>query len=218
MKLKSFGCSFIFGSELSDTSHSQPTKYSQLSWPALLAQHLGHEYECHARPGSGNLQICERALNDLAQDHDPAFYVIGWSWTDRYDAHRKDDLWQPWYTIRPGDTESPVSKLYYKYLYNEYQDKFTTLMSMKIVLDTIRQRRCPFIITYIDPLTFDTRWNLGPAIEDMQAYVKPFTTLFDGQTFLEWSRANGYRESKLWHPLDQAHRAAADYMIQRLDK
>jgi hypothetical protein len=35
----------------------------------------------------------------------------------------------------------------------------------------------------------------------------------DGQTFLVWSRAQGYPESDRWHPLEQAHAQAADYWL-----
>ena len=45
MDVKSFGCSFIFGSELSDDGYGGPyATPSQLTWPAHLARHLGHGY------------------------------------------------------------------------------------------------------------------------------------------------------------------------------
>ena len=63
MNLKSFGCSFIFGSELSDDGRTGPyATGSCLTWPALLAKEFGYGYHTYARPGSGNLQIAERAL------------------------------------------------------------------------------------------------------------------------------------------------------------
>ena len=83
MKLKSFGCSFIFGSELSDIT-IKSKKYSQLTWPALTAQRLGLEYACHARPGSGNLQILNNILDQVALDHKDT-YVINWTFCDRWD-------------------------------------------------------------------------------------------------------------------------------------
>ena len=68
MTLKSFGCSFIFGSDLADDGRDGPyATPSQLTWPALLAQHLGRDYQCYARPGSGNLQILNTILNQI--DH-----------------------------------------------------------------------------------------------------------------------------------------------------
>jgi hypothetical protein len=77
MKLTSFGCSFIFGSELNDSSITAgnliPSKHT---WPAHLAQHLNATYECHARPGAGNLQILEKILNQASNKVDHDLFVI----------------------------------------------------------------------------------------------------------------------------------------------
>jgi len=67
MIIKSFGCSFIFGNELTDDGRD--TLYatsSKFTWPALLAKHYDFEYCTYARPGSGNLQILERLSSDFA--------------------------------------------------------------------------------------------------------------------------------------------------------
>ena len=110
MKLKSFGCSFIFGSELSDDGRNGGyATGSQLTWPALLAKHYGYDYRTYARPGSGNLQIADRVLDQIA-NVEKAFYIIGWTWIDRFDYVsdsatewlRNDS--QRWTTIMPIDT------------------------------------------------------------------------------------------------------------------
>ena len=221
MKLKSFGCSFIFGSELRDNTDelvcANPMRqFSQLTWPAHLSRHFGYDYECHARPGSGNLQIAERTLTEIANG-ELAFYVIGWSWIDRFDSCNINDVWQPWSTIRPADT-AEISNIYYKQLHNEYQDKLTSLMYMRLVIDTLKQKQFPFIITYMDELLFDQRWHTGPAVLELQQNVKQHMTTFDDLNFQAWSKKNGYPISKLGHPLEAAHRAAGDYMIKVFDK
>jgi hypothetical protein len=207
MNLKSFGCSFIFGSELADNTNNNTP--SQLTWPALYAGKLEYEYQCHARPGSGNLQIAEQVLNQLA-DNVPAFYVIGWTWIDRFDYTTQDDQWQ---TVRPVD-DSSLAKTYYRDLHSQYRDKLTTLMNIKLTLDTLRQKQCPFIMTYMDDLIFETEWHAGPAVTELQNYIRPHMTTFEGMSFLEWSRFQGYPETKLWHPLEPAHSAAAEYMLE----
>jgi len=212
MKLKSFGCSFIFGSELSDDQGA--LKPSNLSWPALLAQHLGYDYQTFARPGSGNLQIAEQVLQHATKD-DPVLFVIGWTWVDRYDHW--DPLKFKWKTILPTDTEY-LSTLYYRDLHSEYRDKLTTLMTVRLVIDTLKQKGIPFIMTHMDDLMFDQQWHSNGATKDLQAYIKPYIKTFEGKTFLDWSRDNGYPESALWHPLDEAHRAGADYMINIWEK
>ena len=124
MNLKSFGCSFIFGSELSDES----SRFSQLTWPAHLAHHLTRTYECYAHPGAGNLQILERILNQSAVSDSSDLFVIGWTWIDRFDYYDADynptEKITPWSTIMPID-ESDIAKVYYKELHSEYRDKFT---------------------------------------------------------------------------------------------
>ena len=86
MKLKSFGCSFIFGSDLADAVAipSQFTVASQFTWPAIVAKKLNYDYECFARPAAGNLQIAEQALSQAANSPESLF-VISWSWIDRFD-------------------------------------------------------------------------------------------------------------------------------------
>ena len=125
MNLKSFGCSFVFGSELSDNTNNDTP--SQLTWPALYAGKLGYQYQCYARPGCGNLQIVEQILNQTA-DEIPALYVIGWTWIDRFDYTTCNDQWQ---TVRPADN-SVLANTYYRQLHSQYKDKLTTLMSMKL--------------------------------------------------------------------------------------
>ena len=208
MNIKSFGCSFIFGSELADDKHN--TSPSQLTWPALYAKELGHDYQCYARPGAGNLQIAECTLTQLACN-EPALYIIGWTWIDRFDyANPDSDQWQ---TIMPIDNNA-VAKLYYRDLHSQYRDKLTTLMSIKLVIDTLQQKGYPFIMTYMDDLIFETEWHTTPAILELQKYIHPYMTTFEGMSFLNWCRSKGYPETEQWHPLEPAHTAAAKYISE----
>lgn len=210
MKLKSFGCSFVFGNDLADTTGDCLTHPSQSTWPALLAQHLGYDYTCHARPGSGNLQILEKVLNQ-ANTVDNDLFVINWTWIDRFDYYNADYdgcPWNDWFTIMPVDTTN-VAKTYYRDLHSEYRDKFTSLSYIKLAIDTLEQQRIPFIMTYTDRLLFDQQWHTTPAVTALQLSTQPKMMLFEGQTFLDWSRDHGYPISAEWHPLEDAHCNAA---------
>ena len=221
MRLKSFGCSFIFGSELADDGSNGPHDTpSQLTWPAHLARHLSRDYVCYARPGSGNLQILENILNQAATSDAADLFVIGWTWIDRFDyypANPASPSRSPWRTIMPVDTDD-LAKVYYKDLHSEYRDKFTCLTYIKLAIDTLTQKNIPFVMTYMDRLLFDQQWHVTPSVTDLQQYATPYMTKFDGQTFLEWSRAHGYLETAAWHPLEEAHQAAGEYMITVFDK
>jgi len=223
MKLKSFGCSFIFGTDLSDDGRDLPIPTSSnLTWPAHLARALNYDYECYARPGSGNLQIAERVLSHAA-NNDLAFFVIGWSWVDRFDYTNStisntpiQSKWTNWRTLMPID-DSQLAQTYYKGLHSEFKDKLCSLINIKLVIDTLNQKHIPFLMTYMDELLFDQRWNCTPAVIELQNFIRPCMTQFEGQSFLDWSRKNGYVVSDTLHPLEQAHRAAANYMIKTFD-
>jgi hypothetical protein len=212
MLVKSFGCSFIFGTELSDQVAKQP---SQLTWPAVFSQRLNHHHICYAHGGVGNLAIADQVLKEIAQDF-TALFIIGWTWIDRFDygVIDKDSLWS---TIRPG-SESDLAKTYYQELHSETRDKLTSLMTIRTVIDSLRERDFPFIMTFMDELLFDRTYNITPTITALQDYVEPCMTTFEGKTFLNWSRDNRYPESNNWHPLEQAHAAGAELIIQAFDK
>ena len=218
MTLNSFGCSFIFGSDLQDDGRDGPyATASKLTWPAHLAQHLGHRYVCHARPGAGNLRIAEQVLKQITTAQPTDVFVIGWTWIDRFDyypANHTDRSRDPWRTIMPVD-ETALARTYYKELHSEYRDKLTTLIHMKLVIDSLKEKNIQFIMTYMDNLTFDRRWNTSSAAAMLQDLTQPHMTQFNGMSFLDWSRANGFAESVKWHPLEDAHAAAAQYLIDQ---
>jgi hypothetical protein len=206
MKLKSFGCSFIFGTDLHDDSRDKPKATpSNYTWPALLAKQHGLTYTCYARPGAGNLQILERLLNQLA-DAETALYVIGWTWIDRFD-YTGTDIRHDWRTIMPVDTDD-LAKTYYRDIHSEYRDKLTTLMNVKLAIDALTSSGNRFIMTYMDDLMFDQRWNTSPAVSELQRYCEPHMTRFDRKSFLEYSKEKGFEISQTLHPLEAAHESA----------
>lgn len=214
MHVKSFGCSFIFGNELADDcSHLPYPRPSQSTWPALIAKNLDYEYACYAAAGSGNLRIAERVLSQAACN-EQNLYIIGWSWIDRFDYTSTNDRWT---SLTPGLT-SKEADVYYRTYHSQYRDKLSSLINIKITIDTLKQKNCPFIMTYIDRLLFEKEWHTTPAITDMQDYILPYMSDFNGRTFLEWTDENkfpiGKRNS---HPLEEAHRSAADIILKDIN-
>lgn len=68
----------------------------------------------------------------------------------------------------------------------------------------------PYIMTYMDKLILDDSRGIENLRTSIQAKLETFP---NNQTFLEWSRANKYPESEGWHPLDEAHKKAAEYWL-----
>ena len=208
MKLKSFGCSFIFGSELSDITN-RTKKYSQLTWPAIIAQRLELDYACYAKPGSGNLQILNNVLDQVTHDHNDT-YVINWTFTNRWDYMYAGN--NQWHAILPWDTHDRA-EFYYRHFQAEYTDKLNNLIWINTAVQALQAVGAKFCMTYMDELLLDSRWNSSPGIQKLQQQVTPHLNLFDGANFVEWSQRNSYPISTGYHhPLEQAHEAAADYL------
>jgi len=220
MKLKSFGCSFVYGTDLHDDGRDLPRSTpSKHTWPALLAQHLGHAYECYARPGSGNLQIWENIVNQITTQ-ESALYVIGWTWIDRFDyIHENAPNWfngTRWKTIMPIDQDI-TAEMYYRDIHSEHLDKMQSLIYVKSAIDLLLENKCQFIMTLMDNLLLDQRWNISSGMLPMQRYVEPYFSSFAGQNFVDYSRDRGHPISTTMHPLESAHRDVADYVIDNLD-
>jgi hypothetical protein len=208
MKLKSFGCSFTYGSDLSDCLPQFDVEgYSKKTWPALLAQSQGLEYECHAYPGIGNLQIMNSVLTQ-AELCDPAKFIINWTWIDRFDY--LDPMNETFLTLRP-DGDSPQHQLYYRYFYNQYHTMLTNSAYISSTIAILKSYDIPFLMTIMDKTIIDSvdpGWQDPRPIQVLQKTITPYLNWFEDQTFLDWSYKKGYPISDTLHPLDSAHQAA----------
>lgn len=219
MKIKSFGCSFIYGSDLFLIEKENPGTGDTLAhgtWPFLLANHYKTEFENYAWPGIGNLRILEQILTQ-AELSDPAFFIINWTWLDRFDF--LEPLTEHWNTLRPGG-DTKLHKIYYKQVYNQYHTMLTNASYITTAINVLNAKQIPFCMTLMDTILFDSidsNWQDPMALRVLQSLIKPHIHWFDKLDFLSWSRHNKFPISDAWHPLEQAHRAAADYMITVFD-
>jgi len=213
MLLKSFGDSFVFGTDLDDANDGatqlliQP---SQKTWSARIAQHLGYDYECFAWAGLGNLQIAERVLSQVKCQ--PCLFLISWSWVDRYD-HMPDSQ-NIWKTIQPTNTDAPA-QYYYKNFHNQYTDKLRTLTYIKACMDTVNQHGHQLIMTYMDGLIFETEWHTSPAIVQLQDSIRPHMFTFGGKTFLQWAKDKNFSINTRLHPGEDAHQDAFELLLDQ---
>lgn len=220
MKLKSFGCSFIFGTDLHDDGSGEDfARFSHHTYPALLSKKLGYTYECYARAGAGNLQILQRLLDEISKN-ESCLYVINWTWVDRFsyiaEETRHDRNPLGWQTIMPVGDDTKTD-FYYRNLHSEIRDKLTSLVFIKNAIDALKQQHAPFIMTNVDDIIFDDRWNVTNGMVDIQNYIRPYFSSFAGESFLVWSRKQGYKISDAAHPLEEAHRAASELISSDID-
>jgi len=206
MKLISFGCSFMAGTDLVSPADT---------WPATVACQLGIQHECHARPGIGNLQIMELIIDQCVQND--TVFVINWTWIDRFDF--VDISTESWNTLRPA-LDHVHADVYYRDLHSQYRDMLTNLCYIYTAMNCLISQNQRFIMTYMDYLLFETvdqHWHRSRAVQLLQTKIRPYLEDWQGKNFLDWSREGGYDISPAWHPQDSAHQAAANYMLPRID-
>lgn len=110
------GCSFTYGSELSDVGNDHTV--SKKTWAYLLRDNdLVDDYICTAKPGSGNDAIARRTFRAVA-DLDPqqiACVTVMWTFVSRYDwampRHKLLDQ-SRWAYISPWDTSAGQLEAY----------------------------------------------------------------------------------------------------------
>ena len=204
--IQTFGDSFMYGSDLADCDGTAQSQFSQLTWPALCAKELGLNYNCYGVGAAGNKSISLAIIENASST---SLNIINWSWIDRFE-YIENTSNKSWFrSILPTSTDD-ISKFYYKHLNSELDDKITSLVYIYSAHSYLKTNSIPFIATYMDPLIFDINWHSPPEVIKLQDIINDdFTSFPNNQTFLEWSRSNGYPESKGWHPLKQAHREAA---------
>jgi hypothetical protein len=211
--IKSFGCSFVYGSELFDCTDID---HSNLTWPALIANKLNLAYECYASPGVGNFKIyCDILANSNANDQ--SVYLINWTWIDRFDYVDHREYWN---TLRPGE-DNHEGKFYYKYLHSQLFDMISTASYIVSAAEHLKSLNCPFIMTYMDYnlLTpVDPDWHDPRYLEVLQHKLSKILVNFDSKNFLDWSRQHNYPISAAWHPLEDAHAHAADHWLPAVNK
>jgi hypothetical protein len=209
--IKSFGCSFIYGSELADVDLDYSNAPSLSTWPALIAKKTNLDYKCYARPGQGNFKIyCDILANSYKDEK--SIYLINWTWIDRFDYV---DQVENWNTLRPAEN-SDLEKFYYLNFHSHFCDMVKSAGYIVSTAEHLKSLNCPYIMTYMDYnllAIVDPTWQDPRYLAVLQDKLRKILTNFDGKNFLDWSLEHNYKISKLWHPLEDAHQAAADYWL-----
>jgi hypothetical protein len=217
----SFGDSFTWGSDLSDCEDMNPSvaldivldSYSRKTWPALLAEHLGIEYQCKAFPGFSNSSIVRQILSTEILSTD--LVIVNWTWIDRWDFYDNNNCYirKGWVTLSPGDQKHEFFKPYYKYFQSELWDKYETLKNIQLAFGMLDN----FISTAVDPLTVDTQWHCPAYVKTLIDNVSPALTWFENKGFYDWAKDKNLPISDKLHPLEQAHQAAFEYIRDNYD-
>jgi hypothetical protein len=206
--LKSFGCSFVYGSDM-------PNEYES-AWPQLISDQLNLSHYCYASPGAGNFKIyCDILANSYKNDN--SIYLINWTWIDRFDYINQCEHWD---TLRPAE-KSDLEKFYYQNLHSQLCDMISSASYIVSAAEHLSSLNCPYIMTYMDYnllAQVDPIWQDPRYLKVLQNKLEKILVNFDGANFLDWSRSQNYQISRTWHPLEQAHVAAAKYWLPTVEK
>lgn len=205
--LKSFGCSFLFGTDLPDCVPENNQQHSLLTYPAIIAQRLGLPYACRAWGGIGNLAIMHRILSAIESRAlvKQNLWIINWTYIDRFDYTIAE-------TLRPGDRDDK-SQFYFRNLQSDLTDKQRNLSYIYTAIKALSEEKIPFLMTSMDSLLLETDYHVTPGIRFLQKQVSSHITTFEGTDFLNWSKGRGLALGPTGHPLQQAHLQAADLLM-----
>jgi len=232
----SFGDSFTWGNDLNDCKEYTGeaeweefcNSYSKKTWSALLANYFSAEYTCLAVAGSSNQTILRDILNQLDNITSQDFVIVNWSWIDRWDFYDIDI--ERWITVRPMglSLSNPLvnqnyklnneyQKIYYTYFQSELWDKLESLKAISIAIDFLEKYNIKYFMTCVDPLIIDEQFHYDSVIKLLINNIKDKLFWFDRKGFYHWSKENKYPISDLWHPLEEAHQAAFEYIINNYE-
>ena len=224
-QIVSFGDSFVFGSELKDNHDGQK------SWIGLAAQDIGVKYTTFSQPGCGNENIARQVLSYFEKNPaDDVLVVINWTWAIRYDFYHVGS--EKWFTLGPtcvpdklsdklpADEAQRVIDFYRDYLGNStIWDRWRSLQAMYATQSYMRHKGITAIQTHMDFEIFDTTFHSPEYVRELQTLVRQELTDFEGMSFLDWSHKNGFEVTEPGlHPLEDAHRAAADLWKEKYAK
>jgi len=212
--IKAFGDSFFYGSDLKDCPPDSLVDPSQLTWPALIAKELDLKYRCFAKPGVGNSWIAQKILNHADEN---SLNIILWTWIDRWDYY--NIINNHWQTARPTGTEdNAYANMWYKYFQSELMDKWNNLSIIYSTISYLKQHNIPYIFHIMDELLLDPIHHAPPYITKLQDDIRDELQRFPYETtFLTWSQMNDFEISENLHPLEEAHKAAAELWLKEYD-
>ncbi len=227
-KMIAFGDSFTWGSDMGDTMRdfewwAKPKEwrnqkanmfdnlYSRRTWQAKLAKKLGLDYKCYAEQGCSNQSIVRQFFKYAPSFKEGDLISVNFTWRNRYDFF--DTETDNWETVRPSGTEdSKYHEIYYKHIQSVKWDQIESLKAIILILGHLKYNNIDFIATCIDDEIFDDQLLTDPVIGSLTDVCKDDIRWFEDKGFHKWSIDNNYPISPMWHPLEEAHEAAFEYL------
>lgn len=146
------------------------------------------------------MQILDTLLSQI--DDSDTLYVIGWTYGDRKD-YRENNRWA---TLLPHEN-SQLARTYFAELQDNYSDQLIALTYIQTAVALLDSRK--YIMICQDRSVLVSTGS--PAIEQLLCNTRSQISSFEGSTFVDWAHDHQYPISATKHPLEEAHRSAAEY-------
>lgn len=228
-RIVSFGCSYIFGDEFPDMKIGVP---SQLTYPALLAQHYGLDYKSYAERGGSNESIMRKLVDYYQNEYvETDVVIIGLTYTDRRDFFNSD--LSRYMSFFPSSNQYRLENLHTVHPKYEHESVERMINASNVVIeyDTDHEvnRRYQHMLFYLSTflkqhdirhmIFFSERGCLQQAVEK-----KNMSSVLDGlvyfdRAFLEYSiqlakTADRFDFYPLGHPNEAIHEHWAEKVIR----
>jgi hypothetical protein len=201
-RIISYGSSVLYGSEL-------PTGSKSMS--ALIAEQLGAEYLCRAKPMSSNTKITRKILSyEKYQSGD--FVIVMWTGPNRYEF-KTPNGWKGFTTY--SNRDAFITEWFNGPGDLEYTEVMTTLKEMCLAQQFLETKQIPYVFTadyntVKDSYTFN---NPDAYIASLKNNINwDRVVYFDSQGFIPWAKEKCY-EFVGTHPSTEAHQAGANIIL-----
>jgi hypothetical protein len=228
MILIAAGDSFIWGSELKDSPHGGPGGYSRSTFTALLAKN--YNYVCAAYPGNANNAISRMAIAACEKNSSNKFLIVNWTYPQRAEFRSNNK----WVSINSWHTElTEFSESYFKHVGDsEYYEIYSILKEILFLQQYCELRKIPYLFMTsdnhfyhhenyvrshdadIDNLYNNINWQnwfwFPPGIQTNETLAP--------RGFYQWAIENKYNMGSAGHPLEQAHKDAAELIKEKFNE
>ena len=223
------GDSFVWGSELADSPHGGTNGYSRLTYSARLAQQADMNYICAAYPGNANNAISRMAIN-ACENNPGCKLMITWTYPQR-NEFRFDDKWasiNSWHTIHKEFSES-----YFKHVGNsEYYEIYSILKEIVFLQQYCLINKVPYMFMTSDNHFYQHENYIRSHDQDIDNlynqidgsnwfWFKPGVNANETSAprgFYQWAAENKYCMGPEGHPLEQAHKDAAELIKEKFNE
>lgn len=205
MILLAGGDSFTWGNELPDCDES---RFSRLSWSALLAERHGLSYHCVAKGGASNTTITRNMMSYLDKKNDVDRVEIMWTFPVRHEfLLRNDYSWKmktDYVNISPAHLQdknkliAEFTNLFLTLSSHEYHEQ-QSLFAIYSMTSYLKERKIPFRYSAVTVQIYEMLEKDHFLKIDAEWY-RP------GEGFYDWALKERYEMSEAKHPIPRAHR------------